>query len=55
MIVTDDYCQSAATDIMNIVENFGLTIEDDLWIEVYDKIFDLLIDKFESNGYVNHN
>lgn len=52
--VTDDFCGKAAFDIMGIIET-ELLVLDDQWIAIYDKVVDLLVDKFESNGYVNHN
>lgn len=54
VVVTDDYCNSAVKDIMDILDD-ELLILDDQWITIHDKIFELLVDKFESNGYMNHN
>lgn len=59
MIVTDDYCAEATQDIMDImtgeIDIFNSDMMDDKWITIYDKVFSLLADRFESNGYVNHN
>lgn len=53
--VTDDYCNSATSDIMDIIGQELGEIGDNEWLRIHDAIFDLLVDKFESNGYMNHN
>lgn len=55
VVVTDDYCNNAASDIMKIINHWLGEIDDNDWINIYDNVFDLLVEKFESNGYMNHN
>jgi hypothetical protein len=54
MIITDDVCNELTYKIMEIFYQYvDFTQENDE--KIYDEVLELLVDKLESNGYVNHN